>query len=379
MAAPRSVVHVVGNSVIGGAERHVRDVAGAMRLRGLDVEVICPRPGPLTEALAADGVPVRWREFVFPLPNDEYALDPDALAWLTAYLRERRPDVVHSHLYPAHLHATLAAREVGVPAIVHTAHTLVVRTGDALLARLGGATTIATARSVAERLVRGGVPAGQVRVVYNGVGREHLDAPSDAGDAVRASLGLGDRAVILVVARLSREKGIDVLLDAMAAVIAARADATLVVAGRGPERERLETLAAARGVAQAVRFLGARDDVAALYRACDVVALPSREEACSLALLEAMAAAAPIVATSVGGTPELVRDGLDASLVPPDDDGALADAIVTLLADRPRARSLGASARRRARSRFTLDATVRDTIALYGELLAGATSQPTAR
>jgi glycosyltransferase involved in cell wall biosynthesis len=371
--AALSIVHVIGNSVIGGAERHVRELALAQRERGHAVEVVAPRTGPLTHALTRDGISVHCREIVFPRPGDEYALDPAALAWLTRYLERRHADVVHSHLYPAHLHATPAAREAGVRAILHTAHTLVVRTGDVLLARLANATTIATARSVAVALERAGVPADHIRVVYNGVGREHLEAP-------RAERRLEQPdEIVLAVSRLSPEKGLDDLLRAMALVRVARPRARLLVAGDGPERPRLEALAAELRLGDVVHFLGTRKDTAALYRSCDVFALPSREEACSLALLEAMAAGAPIAVTAVGGNPELVRDGLDGSLVPANDPSSLAAAIRSLLEDHAAAAALGASARRRVRSRFRLARMVDETIASYRELLARATLAATRR
>src|SRR5919197_3046473 len=116
-----SVLQVVGNSATGGAEHHVRQLVHGLLERGVRVEVICPRPGPLVDELARDGVRVDCREFVVPRANDDYDLDGDAFAWFTRQIAERRPDVVHTHLYPAHLHATLAGDAVGVPAIVHTA------------------------------------------------------------------------------------------------------------------------------------------------------------------------------------------------------------------------------------------------------------------
>ena len=373
MSEPLTIVHVVGNSVIGGAERHVREIAGAMRDRGHHVDVVCPRPGPLTEALEREGIAFTCREFVVPLPNDEYGLEPDAVSWLAEYLRVRGVDVVHSHLYPAHLHASLAAHDAGIRAIVHTAHTLVARPGDAVLTRVTGAVTIATARAVAARLSESGVPEEHLRVIYNGIGREHALLPGEAGVRLREELALTGRVVLLAVSRLSPEKGLDVLLRSMPKVLSARPEAVLLIAGAGPERKRLERLVADLGVGTAVRFLGSRDDTAALYRACDVFVLPSSEEACSLALLEAMAAAAPIVATAVGGTPEVARDGLDASLVPPREADVLAAAIVHLLDDPKRRLALGASARRRVLLRFSLDAAVDATLTLYRELLARAT------
>src|SRR5205085_5205380 len=130
--------------------------------------VICPRPGPLTQQLAARGIPVQCIEMVRPWPNDEYVLDRKALEDLISVLGKKRPDVVHSHLYPSHLHASLAAAEVGIPAIVHTAHTIVVRPGDALLSYVTTTRTIAVSRAVVRLLENAGVPNERIEVIYNG-------------------------------------------------------------------------------------------------------------------------------------------------------------------------------------------------------------------
>src|SRR5437660_11000790 len=102
-----SVIQVIGNSAIGGAERHLLDLVQGLAPLGVDIEVICPRPGPLTQQLVARDIPVQCIEMVRPWPCDEYVLDQRAVQNLVWLLKEKRPDVVHSHLYPAHLHASL--------------------------------------------------------------------------------------------------------------------------------------------------------------------------------------------------------------------------------------------------------------------------------
>src|SRR5207302_573527 len=152
-----------------GAERHLLDLAQGLITLGVNVEVICPRPGPLTQQLATAGIPVQYIEMVHPWPCDEYLLDQEALYKLTLFLERKQPAVVHSHLYPAHLHASLAAREAGIEAIVHTAHTIIVRPGDALLSHVTGAHTIAVSHAAARLLEDVGVPSEQIKVIYNGI------------------------------------------------------------------------------------------------------------------------------------------------------------------------------------------------------------------
>ena len=186
---------------------------------GVDVEVICPRPGPLTRQLAALNVPLQCIEMVHPWPGDEYLLDRNAVQELGQILRKKRPDVVHSHLYPAHLHASLAAEEVGIPAIVHTAHTVIVRPGDALLSYVTAARTIAASRAADRLLEDVGVPPERIEVIYNGVGSEHFEQNLEAQQHVRADLNIGSGPIVGMVSRLSPEKGVDVLLRAVQQVV----------------------------------------------------------------------------------------------------------------------------------------------------------------
>src|SRR5438128_53423 len=170
-----SVIQVIGNVDIGGAERHLLDLVRGLAALGVDIEVICPRPGPLAQQLTTCGIPVQYIEMVRSWPGDEYLLDRKAVQSLVSILRKKRPDVVHSHLYPAHLHASLAAQEVGIPAIVHTAHTIAVRPGDGILSYVTAARTIAVSRAAARLLENVGVPAERLEVIYNGVGSEHFE------------------------------------------------------------------------------------------------------------------------------------------------------------------------------------------------------------
>jgi glycosyltransferase involved in cell wall biosynthesis len=309
------VAQVVGNVAIGGAEQHLLDLTSGLVQRGINVATVCPRPGPLSEALVTRGVAVSYIEMVYPRPGDEYAVDPSAVHALTGWLRRRQPDVVHSHLYPAHLHATLAARDAGVATVVQTAHTLIVRQGDVVLGRLTSAHTIAVSAAVARLHATAGVPADRISVIYNGVGAEHLAEPEQPPDHLRAELGLPAGSLIGTVSRLSPEKGLDNLLRAIARLADKGMASTLLIAGEGPEAEPLRRLAGELGIAERVRFLGARNDVPRLNRLVDLFVLPSREEACPLALLEAMAGRRAVVSTRVGGSPELVTDGVDGLLV----------------------------------------------------------------
>src|SRR5579885_3880637 len=145
-----TVMQIVGNSVIGGTENHVLDLVQGLEKSGINVEVICPRPGPLSEQLGRLDIRAQFVEMVHPWVNEDYLLDRDAISNLASLIKKKRPDVVHSHLYPAYLHASLAAKETGVHAIVNTAHNGVIRPRDAILRHMTGDHTNALSPSIAD-------------------------------------------------------------------------------------------------------------------------------------------------------------------------------------------------------------------------------------
>jgi glycosyltransferase involved in cell wall biosynthesis len=211
----------------------------------------------------------------------------------------------------------------------------------------------------------------RIEVIHNGVGSEHVSVDWAAVRRVRSELALDDGPVVGTVARLSREKGVDLLVTALRDVVAKFPSVTTLIVGDGPEDMSLRQLAARLGISGSVRFVGARDDVAALNRLLDVFVLPSREEACPMALLEAMAAGRAVVATCVGGSPELIDDGVDGLLVPPEAPGALSAAIVGLLQQRATREALGSAARDKVVHSFTREQMVCNTYAYYKQALAG--------
>jgi glycosyltransferase involved in cell wall biosynthesis len=173
-----------------------------------------------------------------------------------------------------------------------------------------------------------------------------------------------------LVARLHRQKGLGDLLAAVAWVRERVPDVRLLLIGEGELRDELEAQARALGLSGAVIFAGIRTDVAEIVAALDIFVLPSLWEGTSNAVLEAMAAGLPIVATAVGGTPEVVVDGVTGLLVPPRDPSALAGALVTLLQDADLRHRMGRAGRERVKQYFSLERMVRRTEALYEELLS---------
>ncbi len=208
--------------------------------------------------------------------------------------------------------------------------------------------------------------AGQrTDVIPSGVDTDRF-RPSADRIAAKARLGLDvGRPLIGTVGRLEPRKGTATLIAALATLRAGGRDASLVVVGDGPLRSELVATAARLGLASHVQMLGDRADIEDILAAVDVFVLPSRTEGMSNALLEAMAMALPVVATAVGGTPEVIAEGESGLLVPPDDPSAMAAATARLLDDRPSAARLGAAARQAVEERFGARSMVRRLEAVY--------------
>jgi glycosyltransferase involved in cell wall biosynthesis len=226
---------------------------------------------------------------------------------------------------------------------------------------------VANCQAAASRLLAEGVPQGKVRVIPNGVEAHAHRAPDRRALPRR----------VVVVANLRREKGHDVLLRAAADVVRAFPDARVELVGGGPELPALRRLADELGLERVVSFLGHREDVTSRLDAADLFVLPSRSEAFPNAMLEAMAAGLPVVASDVGGVREVVRHAATGLIVPAGDAGALASAIRRLMADPPFAHGLGDAARTEVIARYSFDRMIDQFEALYlTELARGGPVMP---
>jgi glycosyltransferase involved in cell wall biosynthesis len=227
---------------------------------------------------------------------------------------------------------------------------------------------VANSAAAAAQLRREGVPPRKVRTISNGVDCDLFrPAPARAGQPIRR---------VVTVANLRPEKGHDTLLAAAARVVGARPDTEFLIVGEGAMRDALERRVRELGLSGRVRFLGERSDVAALLASSDVFVLPSRSEACPNSVLEAMAAGLPIVATRVGGVPELIESGATGLLVEADRPAELATALLDLMDQPQRAANLGRAAREAAERRFSFDRMVSTFEHLYLSELTSRASQP---
>ena len=352
-------VHRIGG--IGGSERHLLTILPALAARGVEVtfvglDVAAAAPDPFYEELGRQSVPF---------------MRTSSSARLMRAVRRLRPDLVHTHLVHADVLGALAA---GRGALVSTKHnddpfrTGPLRYVERLLARRADRViciTEALARFHRERV---GLPAAKLTVVHYGL--DKLPEPWPGG-AAGPNLP-EDARILLAVSRLTAQKGLDVALHALAALRRDHPSAVLVVLGEGPKREQLANLAAELGIADAVHLPGRVGDVAGWYRRADLLVHPARWEGFGLALLEAMVAGLPVVASRVSSIPEIVLDGVTGLLVPPDDPEALAAAVDRTLREPG---GLGAAGLRRALEEFSVDRMSDRTLEVYRASARTASAQ----
>jgi glycosyltransferase involved in cell wall biosynthesis len=293
------------------------------------------------------------------------------LCWV---IYRRRVDLLHVNSYVPGNYARLAAALMQVPIIIDHWHgfSRFNRKRRFICRVLGRFTdlSLAVSRGVRDYLVaQGGLDPAKVRVVANGVDVAAIEA-ARPGKVVRRELGLpAGVPVIGLVGRLDHwGKGHKELFEAMAPLMERHPVQALIVGG-GRRIDEVRALAASLGLAGAVHFLGERSDVPDLLNAMDIFVLPSYSEGLSLALLEAMAAGKPVVATAVGGTPEVVTEGDNGLLIPTRDAGALAGALERLLGAPDFAKQLGQNARAHVREHFSLDRLGREINEIYEELV----------
>ena len=347
----------------GGTERQMIELIRRIDRNRFDLHVACfRREGQWLPRVEASGVPID----AFPLGS---LTSPRTLRQLHAFsrwCRRHRLQVLQTCDIYGNIFALTGAAVAHVPVRIGSRRGIVSPTGRRSLLTLQRQAYRAAHRVVAnsvaagDALVAEGISRKKVVVIPNGIDLEPFDGPRTSGPG----------PVITTVANLRPGKGHDVLLRAAAHVLRQRPDVRFQFVGDGPLRGPLEHEAEDLAIAAAVTFLGHRPDVAAILRGTTIFAFPSLMEAFPNGVMEAMAAEVPVVATAVGGIPELVEHGRNGLLVPPGDDAALAAALLSMLSDPVRARGLAVAGRETIGQRYSFERMVGDFEALYLDALA---------
>ena len=361
---PRAILHIVSSLGVGGMERMLLQLATAQQEAGHRVSVLALRAGPLEQEAAERSIRAR----VLGSGTGRLGRSIKALR----FFRAESPDIVHVH-NPTSLHYAVLSKLVSRAAIivtVHGDHDTHARLGSPFEWRLISAAVIVS--HAAGETLRLPSHAGNLTVIHNGIAAAAANEEQRA-DA-RTDLGAGDSCVGILVARIDGRKGHGTLLKSLRALDEAGRNVMMWIVGDGSERAAAESQAAQLGLGQdRVRFLGRRSDIDRLLNAADFFVLPSDIEGLPLSILEAMAHGLPIVASNVGGVPEIIQHDINGLLVPAGDHVALAAAIRRVAADPVLRRRLGNAARERANTTFSLSTMVRKYDQVYDEALARRT------
>ncbi len=388
MAEPVRVLRVIARLNMGGPALHVSYLTAGLAKRGYETTLVAGSlaPGEDSMAFIADGLGVDVVRIDELHREISPARDVVAAVRLARLIRKLRPHILHTHTAKAGAVGRVAALLAGdarPPVVVHTFHGHVLRGYfDPLRTRafrqlertLARSTTalVAVSPQVRDDLVELDVaPATRFAVVRLGIELDQRVASGTNGRGeTRRVLGIGERPFTVGwIGRMTGIKRTDDVLLAFKALRDRGIDARLCLIGDGPDRDRVERHAHELGVMRETLFLGYQEQVASFFSAFDVFILPSANEGTPVTAIEALAAGKPVVATRVGGIPDVVRDGEDGFLVASGDVEALADRLAQLATDDELRKRMGDAARSRVRERYSVERLVDDVDRLYRSLL----------
>jgi glycosyltransferase involved in cell wall biosynthesis len=370
----RTVMHLTASRFYGGPERQMCGLARSLPATDRTVIASFAENGHCRAFLDE----VRQQGFVgLEIERDTPKLY-GALHELIGHLRRFRPDVLCCHGYKADLLGWLAARKVGIPVMAvsrgWTRATLKVRFYemlDRLLLRSMDR-IVCVSQGQADKVRQAGVPDGKVVVIPNAIDPERFARP-DASypERLRAFFPKPPRQIVGAAGRLSPEKGFAVLIEAARPLLHENPDLGFILFGDGPLHDQLARAIAAAGLAGRFILAGFKNNLDDLFPFLDLLVLPSFTEGLPNVVLEALAAGVPVVATAVGGTPEVVEDGVNGYLVPPGDAGALSQRIADALVSEKKRLAMGQRGRQMVGDRFTFEKQSRQYQQLFDSLFLG--------
>lgn len=361
----KNILHIIHSMDMGGAEKLVSSFVRKTDRNVFNINICClDRIGVLGEDL-------RERGFSVTVLRRKPGIDWDLIIRLHKLLREKHIDIIHAHQYTSFFYAALARNFSRKPDIIFTEHGRFYPEFRRLKRVLFGpllsqfaSEIISVSEATKEAMVRyDNFSRKKIKVIYNGI--KFKTGEFDFA-LKRKELNLSPEDFVLVnAARLDPIKNHMMLIRAMQKISITRPDCKLIIAGDGSEYKRLSGEIKKIGLTDAIRFLGYRDDIAAIFQVSDLFLLSSFSEGTSVTLLEAMHAGLPAVVTNVGGNPEVLKDNETGFLVDSNDDEAMAKKILLLYHDRKLANRLGALAKERAETLFSFENMMRQYEALY--------------
>ena len=384
-----NILLIIGSSGIGGGEKVFYSLLKYLNKDKYSIFVACPPGGAMIDNFKEHAQEVRTFNFM-------NWLNPCTIISLKRYMKEKRISMVHTHMYNADFMGTIAARLSGVPVRICTVHGYnftVTGQRDLQSVRnrffsfiyravyiLAG-NVIAVCRALEKDLVtRRGikVPKNIITVIYNGI--DYAEMESNGANAVANSIIDSGSQLIGVISGFDRVKGHRVLLKAIPAVTSRHPNVKFLLVGDGKDRDKVEMLAVRDGITKNIVFMGVVRNVSSVILACDFIVLPSLYEGFPLVVLEAMFLGKPVVATRVGGVPEIVQEDVTGYLVPPNDYVGLSKAIIKMLDDKALASRMGVRAKELMREkfgdRFKAQEMVRETETFYQSLLCSVKEMP---
>lgn len=360
-----NVLYIIWSLGLGGAERVVINLAKGLDKTRFNPTVCClNEAGEFAAELEHLGIKV-------VALHKKSKADITVIRKLIAVIKEYNIQIVHTHLWGANFWGRIAAKVAGVPVIIATEHNVDIWKSnlnfalDRMLSHISDK-IITVSRTVKEFYIKHGIPAGKIEVIYNGI---DTDARSSMLDA-RKEFGLAEgESLLAIIGRIVEQKGHRYLFEALER-LNGQHKVKLLVVGDGPLLNNLKVTAQQNPqLREKVIFTGLRKDVRNLIEAVDILLMPSLREGLPMVALEAMAAGKPVIATNVGGTPELIKDGDNGILIEPRDSRQLAEAIKKLLVNTPLSESLGRRGQESVLNRFSIKDMVKNTGNLYEQCL----------
>jgi glycosyltransferase involved in cell wall biosynthesis len=355
------ILHTESSHGHGGQE--IRTLAETRWLidHGWRTLIVCQPDSPLLAEARASSIPVEAVRM-------GRATDIGAIVKLRRLMREHSVSLVHTHSSVDSWLGGVAAKSLGRPVVRSRHVSIPIRRRRALVYRLADR-IITSGEGVRAMVIGAGIAPERVVSIPAGVDTERFH-PGVLGTPVRNELGLTGVPLVGLVANVRGSKGHNVFLEAARAVLAAAPDTRFLIVGDGVGLDEVRHRAREMGLDAHVHLTGFRRDIPEVMAALDVLVLPSiRSEATPQVIPQALAVGTPVVASTVGGSPELIRDGENGRLVPPADPAALADAILALLREPERARAMARAGQVMVQARYTIDATMARTTAVYREVL----------